>query len=131
MKPKTANLIIMAAAISLLALGYFIDIDEAGLKIFGAKWHLRFLDAGYQQNHRLYKIVKSFNFTARGRLKKAFSLSLSVPAVFALAVLQIPWRAYLLLKKNRKIPKKYRIFHLYACIIVLTVIFIDLAVRLK
>jgi len=91
---------------SILAAGFLLDVDEAGVYLLGWKWPLHcFLAHNFGVNCALCGMTRSIAAMGQGNFKAAWGFHHLGPAVFLFIILQLPYRMWALCVYPRGVPR--------------------------
>lgn len=109
---------------------WLVDVDTAGARVFGARWHVRELNGGFRQVRGAYEALKSFNAVFRGQWRRAFEIYWAGPVLLAFLVLQIPYHLYAVLIAPRGVDAGLMKLNCRAAALVLALIYVQMLIPL-
>jgi hypothetical protein len=118
--------IILIAALAVVILSRLVQVDIAGIYLFGIKWPIHcMLNHTFGIKCALCGITHSFAETAHGNFARAFGYHAIGPFLFAFTVMQIPYRIYAIAISPRRIKRKFRKTHMFFAVAVCVAMLIN------
>jgi hypothetical protein len=111
---RGAHFGIAAVCGTVLLLLLFVGVDQAGLRIFGWKWHFRAIDEGYKTNLIFFNTLRSMEAMTLADIKTAARVEIMGVWLFLFLCTEFAYRVYCGIIWPKKIKKKYRKWH-HAC----------------
>ncbi len=90
---KASHVIILLVCAAVLAAALLLDVDDTGVYIFGWKWPMKCsMHETFGVRCASCGLTRAMCYAAHGELAEAFRMNAAWPAVFAVLLLEIPYR---------------------------------------
>ncbi|HSV27111.1 MAG TPA: DUF2752 domain-containing protein [Sedimentisphaerales bacterium] len=110
--PKVAHILILAVCAAVVAAALLLDADDTGVYLFG--WELPIKCTMHEMTGircASCGMTRAVCLAARGEIAEAFRMNAVWPAVFAVVLLEIPYRVAALVRWPRKFPRGVVVAH--------------------
>ncbi len=116
---------------TLLILLFLVGVDQAGLRLFGWKWHFRAMDQNYRTNLLLFNTLRSMEAMTLADIKTAARVEFMGIWLFIFLCTEFSYRVYAVIIWPKAVNKKFIKWHhvFSAMIALITIIRIIISVK--